>query len=358
MSTLKVAYNGTISIESKWRCGLVAKKTTDNRSDKKNGQGGRNDGDDPVTYVQGIVQGPTTGKTTVSFKYSLPSGKKIKKAVIWAKISSDTGISICNVNSNSFNQKKGSSKGATVKLSTTSGTLKATFKYKSAGRIYQNGNEQTSRCSFSNVYLLIEYAEDSKSSSGSKPKKEEGFAVPPQSVCIYDQSDKSTYMFDGVTKVQHVLALDIQEEPDKKKKDYVNNAKNEPDKLTIDVLMSDVYSGKGSIITKAQKLKNVQKDVKKSWTRSATAFNTLHWLKEERRKLTVITPQFVYTDMILSNVTVNHDDACPFGWEGQLTFQHAYKAKKATKKATKDNGTENKRIDPSVIAQTLGRDII
>lgn len=323
----------------------------------------------PVTHMEGAVKKidtwvlespPTTDAKTVKIKYSVPSGAKIKTVRIWAKISSGNTISVCNVNGNSFSVKGNYRKGANVKLTSTSGTLTAVFKYRSSGTLYKDENIHTGVCRFESVYLEITYDSFSEKKKGGT-KKKKGLAVPPQSVCIYDQSDGSVYLFDGVTKIQHSASLDLQEEPDNKKKsEYVNNAKNQPDKVSLDVVMSDVYTGGGAIVRKAGSLSSAQSKafkktssslIQSGRTRSESAYYTLHWLKEQRRKLSVITPQFVHVDMILSSITVNQDDSCPYGWQGQIEFQHAFKAKSVKKKKTKQGGDESDPASPAWQAQ-------
>lgn len=340
--TLKVTITG-FELKSQWRYKRSATTVTDTKI-----TGGKKELTVPTGWK--LAYGPTSSSKTVKVKYSLPSGAKIKTARIWAKISSGNSISVCTVNGASFSKKDGSKKGANVTLKSTSGTLSATFKYKATGGLYKDEKTHTGTLKFDNVYLLIEY-EMSGEAAKTTPAKPKGLSVPPQTTCIYDQTDGAVYLFDGVTKIQHSLTLDIQEEPDNKKKEYVNNAKNLPDKVTIDVVMSDVYTGGGAMVNKAGKLTAAQNKalnkVKKSilqngsgTTRSESAFRTLHSLKEKRRKLTVITPLFVYVDMVLASVTTNQDDSSTFGWEGQITFQKAFKPKpKKKKKTSKDTGT-------------------
>jgi len=347
MNTLKVTHKNAIKLVSSWQC---ARNT---HSGSKN----------PYS----IVKGPYTGSNTVNFKYSLSSGCVIKSAVIWASLNSPNGgISVLTVNGKKFDQKNGSKKGAKVSLPSNSGTLKAVFKFKSNGKANEKSGTQYSTLTLSNVYLLIQYEGTNGSKETPKQEEEQGFKVPPQSVCIYDQTDKSIYMFDGVTKIQHTLTTDIQKDPKgNEKTKYVNGAKNEPDKLSIEIVMSDVYTGGGAIISKSESLSSVQKkglnasvgsliqgEVKNAWTRSSTAFRTIHWLKEQRRKLTVITPQYVHVDMLIASVSVNQDDASPYGWEGKIDFQHAYKPKKKKKKKKTKTGDGTRT--PSITQQVIG----
>jgi len=485
--TLKVkADNFSLTSQWKYKASYSGTKDADEKGKKVN-----------IPTGWKLSYGPTSSSKKVQFKFSLPSGAKIKTSRVWAKISSGNAISVCTANGASFTKKKNGAKGANVKISKVSGSsyikkqevqkkikdlnlngnvdltkrpiitkkkMKAagwkdfdgtyatlystsytgqiktgetytillspiqqngtvlspkeidqyadnlfvkanngaalkskdskkllmyymsgdhvpeiteiaiqahnlsdewesikpsnaftvTFKYKATGGLYKDENMHTGTCEFKNVYLLIEYEVEGGKETPAPTETPRVFKVPPQSVCIYDQTSKKVYSFDGVMKIQHNLTLDIQEEPDNKKKEYVNNAKNQPDKLTLDIVMSDVYTGGGTTVKKATKLTSAQNTAvnktKKSIqressgkTRSETAFYVLHWLKEQRRKLSVITPQYVYTDMILASVTVNQDDSNTFGWDGQLVFQKAFKAKAAVekkKKSSKDTGED------------------
>ena len=316
------------------------------------------------------VARPSMSSHMVNFTYSLPSGATIKSAKVWATLGSPkTGCATCVVNGVPFMEKNGSERSARVNLRGNSGTFRVTFLFRANGNKTNAGQRQSGALSFTNVYLLIEY--EGVPTPAPKPvakrAQTDAFQVPPQNVAIYDQSDGAIYMFDGVTKIQHALSMDIQEEPDSKKKDkYVNNARNEPDKLTIDVVMSDVYTAGGAIISRAgsysgteQKASNATKsaltarDTSGGWTRSESAFHTLHKLKEERRKLSVITPQYVHTDMILSTVTVNQDDQNPFGWEGQLVFQHAFEQKAKKQDNSKKTNTGSSKPSESTFSSII-----
>ena len=342
MSNLKVTID-PFQLSSSWKYKREYKNVEETKI-----TGGKKTLRVPTGYV--LESHPTISLKTVKVKHSLPSGAKIKSARIWAKITSGNSISVCTANGNSFSKKSGSSKGATVKLNGNSGTLSVTFKYRATGGLYKDEKTHTGICKFSNVYLLIEYEGGGDKKSPAPKAKPTGFKIPPQSTCVYDQVDGSVYTFDGVTKIQHSLTLDLQEEPDNSKKEYVNNAKNQPDKVVLDVVMSDVYTGGGKLVNRAGKLSTAQSKARNSAkkyiqssgkTRSEIAYQTLHYLKEQRHKMSVITPQFVYVDMLFASVTVNQDDSCPYGWEGNITFQKAFKPKKKKKKKSQDTGTNS-----------------
>ena len=330
MATTKVTTDN-FNISSSWRC----KKTFKYHGTQNYGY-----------YVYSFAAGPSCNTATKTFRWSVPSGAKIKKAQIWANISIGwTGASVLTANDNPFNQSNGSAKGANVSISGNGGTLTVVFKFKANGN-KADTNTHYSTTQFTNVYLLIEYEGGSGGDPQPTPPKLKGLEVPPQSVAIYDPSDGKIYMFDGVVKIQHALSMKIEEEPEKHKEQYTNNARNEPDKLTLDVVMSDVYDGSGAIVnargfTDAER--TAHDATKKSLMtidapRSENAFYVLRDLKEARKKLCVITPQFVHTDMILASVTVNQDEEHTHGWEGQIVFQHTYKAPEPKK----NNSTPSK----------------
>ncbi len=347
MATLKVKTDD-FSLNSGWKC-------------KYTYYGSQNYG-----YYE-FASGPTWASKKVSFKYSLPSGSKIKKSQIWATLGSPfTGSSVINVNGNRFTETSGTEKGAKVSINGTSGTLEVNFNFKANGN-KKDTQQHWSTMTFKNVYLLIEY-EGGKQEATQKPPKLTGMPIPPQSCCIYDQENGKIYLFDGVTKIQHNLSMKIEEEPEKHKEQYVNNARNEPDKLTLDVVMSDVYDSAGDgAITKPRgfttaeqkafdstKSSLIERDKSEPFSRSENAFYVLHDLKEARRKLSVITPQFVHTDMIIASITVNQDEEHPYGWEGQIAFQHAFPPKTVQKQSPQKKQSGNDKPTESNLSGFLG----
>lgn len=342
MPTKKITAPG-FSLRSTWRCVLMTKQTN-------------------AGYQFENSNMPTMSSNTVNFNYSLPSGAKIKKAQVWATPGSPlTGASLRLVNNKGMKLTKGAERGVDVTLSGTSGTFRAEFVFKA------NGNKQdtlnhTSSLTFSNVYLLIEYSggekKEEKKKDKEKTKKGEYYPVPPQSVCLYDETNNAVYLFDGVTKIQHSISVKLEEEPEKKKDEYVNNARNEPDKVSLDVMMSDVHSSGGANTANGYKLNDSQSKAFKAAksglidmrdSRSTLAYQTFHWLKEQRRKLTLITPQYIYVDMIITGLTTSQDETCPFGWMGQMTLQTGYQTSEQQKNIRGSNiRTEVQPPSPSL----------
>ena len=301
---------------------------------------------------------PSYASGSVNFNYSLPSGSVIQSAKVCCKTGSPaTGASVNNINGNSLKNTDAGVKAATVALASgaVAGALKAVFNFKANGNKIKAGQRQYSTMNYKDVYLEITYKEGQASTPATQTKPtnpEEKFTVPPQSVAIYNQENGKIYYFDGVLKIQHTFSVKIEEEPEKHKDEFVNNARNEPDKLSLEVMMSDVYTDdanmtmssgwdEGSQETAYNKVKNSiirLKDSDGTWTRSGNAVYVLRKMKQARTKLSIITPQYVHVDMIIANLVVNQEDTTPFGWQGQIDFQHTYKAE-----AKKNNNTSTKK---------------
>ena len=114
------------------------------------------------------------------------------------------------------------------------------------------------------------------------------------------------YSFDGVTSVSHSLSLKIVTDADASSEgDTVNNARNEPDVVTLSVVASDTHV-------------NVA-----GW--SMQTLRSLAAIKESRYLCKVVTSLRTYDDMLLSSIDVLQDETCPEGWTGTLTFTHASK---------------------------------
>jgi len=114
------------------------------------------------------------------------------------------------------------------------------------------------------------------------------------------------YSFDGVTSVSHSLSLKIVTDADSSSEgDTVNNARNEPDVVTLSVVASDTHV-------------NVA-----GW--SMQTLRSLAAIKESRYLCKVVTSLRTYDDMLLSSIDVLQDETCPEGWTGTLTFTHASK---------------------------------
>ena len=317
---------GDFSINSSWQCEWTTVKPTGIPSNvpKSVITAGKK-----LVFKSGY---PTWESNKVTFNFSLPSGARVNNAKVFATCSNVfTGYSVLNVNGNQM-KKVGSQYVADVTLGAVGGIFNALFNFKANGNMVDTEIHYASIV-FRNVYLQVDYTIPNFKAS-ERSGSNETLNIPPQSVCVFDQTTGKIYMFDGVIRIQHQLTMKIEEEPSKKQDEYVNNARNEPDKVTLDVVMSDVHTG-GSAFDESASLSTAQTVAKNSTktavetveSRSANAFAILHALKESRQKLAVITPQYVHVDMIIASVVGNQDETCPYGWTGQVVFQHAYEKK-------------------------------
>lgn len=121
---------------------------------------------------------------------------------------------------------------------------------------------------------------------------------------ILIRSQNLKYAFDGVTSVSHALSLRVATEADASSgSDYVNNARNEPDVVTLSVVISDANTA-------------VQ-----GWSRGM--MTALSLVKEYRLLCQVVTSLRTYENMLLTSFSVQQDENCPDGWTGTLTFTHS-----------------------------------
>ena len=111
------------------------------------------------------------------------------------------------------------------------------------------------------------------------------------------------YSFDGVTSISHSLPLKVKTDSDTSSwSDVINNAKNEPDVVTLSVVASDNHVPVAG------------------WAQQT--LRSLASIKENRYLCTVVTSMRTYTDMLLTGIMVLQDENCPEGWTGTLTFTH------------------------------------
>lgn len=111
------------------------------------------------------------------------------------------------------------------------------------------------------------------------------------------KSTGKKYTFDGVVSIAHALTLKISTDSDSSTgSDYVNNARNEPDVVTLAVVASDVNSA------------------------SQNQLRELAEIKEQRLICKVVTNLRTYKNMLLTDLSILQDETCPCGWSGTLTF--------------------------------------
>ena len=122
--------------------------------------------------------------------------------------------------------------------------------------------------------------------------------------CVLVKQLGYRYTFDGVTSVSHSLNLKVATDGDSQAgTDWVNNARNEPDVVTLSVAASDTHVPMAG------------------WSRQT--FASLAQVKEYRLLCQVYTGLRTYDNMLLTALSVQQDETCPDGWVGTLTFTRA-----------------------------------
>ena len=125
------------------------------------------------------------------------------------------------------------------------------------------------------------------------------------------------YSFDGVTSLSHSLSLKISTDSDSAQGDTVNNARNEPDVVTLSVVASDTHVAVAG------------------WARQT--LESLCQIKEYRLLCRVVTSLRSYDNMLLSAISVLQDENSQSGWTGTLTFTHAEPAAGAAAASASDS---------------------
>ena len=120
------------------------------------------------------------------------------------------------------------------------------------------------------------------------------------SVSVRIPSYGYTYTFSGVLSLQHAFSLKIRTEAESAYgTDYVNGARNQPDKVIISVIESDVGHAAG---------------------RADRMLQAMESIKRTRTLCEVVTSAKTYSAMLLSEFTATVDERFQSGWRGELTF--------------------------------------
>lgn len=152
---------------------------------------------------------------------------------------------------------------------------------------------------------------------------------------VYDTARQKTISFDGIIEISHSLSLKVETDADNAKgADYINNARHEPDHVTLSVIMSE------------------SRDTSLGSNRVRDTLSDLITLKESRSLCQVITDLRTYTGMLLTDITVTRDDTTPSGWSGTLSFQEATASTAATTASTKTNNNTSTSSNKGTTAST------
>ena len=130
--------------------------------------------------------------------------------------------------------------------------------------------------------------------SGAGTLPEAGFWFPDSAGdtrnAVTDSLPLAGFMFSDKT------ATDTDSESEE---DYINGARNQPNKVTLTVMETDITQSAG-------------------W--ASRMMNALEAVKRSREVCQVITPLRAYDNMLLTDFTVTQDETTPYGWSGTLVF--------------------------------------
>ena len=140
-----------------------------------------------------------------------------------------------------------------------------------------------------------------------------------------------TYTFSGVTSVQHSFSLKLQTKQEAEAGyDYINGARNQPDKVVLSVVESDVGRPAG-------------------W--SDRMIQAMESVKRARTLCQVVTSAKTYTNMLLSDFTATVDEESQSGWHGTLTFTQYDPVNAAVR--TNDNSSRAVHVGSTGTARTV-----
>lgn len=153
-----------------------------------------------------------------------------------------------------------------------------------------------------------------------------------QSVQI--QVGEQKYMFDGVIKVIHQSALRIHDDPaNAKGEKYTNSAAIEPDRVVMDILMSDAVGTLDDFTTGSP-------------SRTFSAYQKLKELQRGRELFTLHTRLHVYENMLIESISAAEYAEYAYGMVATVVYKHQMNppapAKKGDRPPPKDNGNKEK----------------
>ena len=132
----------------------------------------------------------------------------------------------------------------------------------------------------------------------------------------------------------HSLSLKISEKTDTTEQAaFVNGAKNQPDKVTLNVVETDAaHSAAG-------------------W--ASRMLDILESVKRNRLLCRVVTPHHTYDSMLLTSVSVTQDEEHPDGWSGEITFTEYIPAVSTAETKTDDNASTPRNTGSAAPPKTV-----
>lgn len=144
---------------------------------------------------------------------------------------------------------------------------------------------------------------------------------PTQRIFIVEENTR--YAFDAVIKLDMETSLKVaEEEGDVKKGDPVNYAITQPDKLEMEVSISDTVTVNGEPLTEG------------SGSRAMLAYKCLRAMQKRRNLLTVITPFDNFTNMMIETFTCEMAEEYQNEMHAQIAFKQMTVQAKAKKKSS------------------------
>lgn len=166
---------------------------------------------------------------------------------------------------------------------------------------------------------------------------------PTQNIHIIENG--VTYSFDAVLKVEAQSTLKVADEAgDVNGKTHVNYAIKQPVKVQMEISVSDTVTVNNEPLTKG------------SGSRSVLAYRCLMDMQDRRNFLTIITPLYTFTKMLIEGMTSeNSDDYNDGELHATIVFKEMtiQKKKEDNSKSVKPAESSNS-VDVSVLAQGLG----
>ena len=158
--------------------------------------------------------------------------------------------------------------------------------------------------------------------------------MPQSSAYIVVKDYNLTYHFTGVISVTHCLSLKISEKTDTTEQTaFVNGAKNQPDKVTLNVVETDAAHSAAGLASRM--------------------LDILESVKRNRLLCRVVTPHHTYDSMLLTSVSVTQDEEHPDGWSGEITFTEYIPAALPSETKTNDNASAPRNTGSAAPPKTV-----
>ena len=140
--------------------------------------------------------------------------------------------------------------------------------------------------------------------------------------CVVDEKTY-TYNFTGVTAIEHNMTLNLNN-TSSQGSDIVNGARNQPNKVRLSVIETDVEHTPG-------------------W--AAAMMNVLVQLKKRRLLCEVATSIITYDKMLLTEITANQNDENLDGWSGTIEFTEYIPSEEGSENNTRTNNNSSSRTN-------------